>query len=592
MPGARNPSILCFLLGGVSQCIASVAVADIPWPPDGAPLCIAPGDQAGVIRDPSGCGFAAVSWLDLGGVPGSVEQAGIGPYPPEGVCPSGQSAVAPRELSSCEMEALSLLGIPGCFGPPFAHLWLEGTGPSEVLVQHFEAWFGHPTQVVDDGAVTRTHPRMVGSGFAAVPQPQVVDTAAVVVWSDDRTGVPQVRAQRIDFNGDREWGAHGVQLVPTGAPQTEPEIARLYDGSVLVVWLDARDGGSDVYSLKLLPDGTVAPGWPAAGLALEARVEIAASLRLASGDPHGRSQPMCAVWEETGPRAGSGRILVARRLQGDGMPDPTWSPLGVTISDSPTVEHLQDVAGNGELQAVWTDTRAASASNPTDLYAQSLTSAGTPVAGWPASGLAICNAPGRQDHATLSVAGATAYAWEDSRGADVDVYAELRNADGTLPCCEWLADGLPATRAAGDQTRPVVQRGNGGAFVAWVDARDAATTGLDIYAQAFTSDGRTEDVPPQPPVSAELLRAPVPNPAQGAVRLAVVLSERGALELDVLDVVGRHVATVARGSYGAGAQSFVWRGLDDHGRKLPAGLYRVRARAAGRVDSRSIVRLD
>jgi hypothetical protein len=592
MPGARNPSILCFLLGGVSQCIASVAVADIPWPPDGAPLCIAPGDQAGVIRDPSGCGFAAVSWLDLGGVPGSVEQAGIGPYPPEGVCPSGQSAVAPRELSSCEMEALSLLGIPGCFGPPFAHLWLEGTGPSEVLVQHFEAWFGHPTQVVDDGAVTRTHPRMVGSGFAAVPQPQVVDTAAVVVWSDDRTGVPQVRAQRIDFNGDREWGAHGVQLVPTGAPQTEPEIARLYDGSVLVVWLDARDGGSDVYSLKLLPDGTVAPGWPAAGLALEARVEIAASLRLASGDPHGRSQPICAVWEETGPRAGSGRILVARRLQGDGMPDPTWSPLGVTISDSPTVEHLQDVAGNGELQAVWTDTRAASASNPNDLYAQSLTSAGMPVAGWPASGLAICNAPGRQEHATLSVAGATAYAWEDARGADIDVYAELRNADGTLPCCEWLADGLPATRAAGDQTRPVVQRGNGGAFVAWVDARDAATTGLDIYAQAFTSDGRTEDVPPQPPVSAELLRAPVPNPAQGAVRLAVVLSERGALELDVLDVVGRHVATVARGSYGAGAQSFVWRGLDDHGRKLPAGLYRVRARAAGRVDSRSIVRLD
>jgi hypothetical protein len=286
---------------------------------------------------------------------------------------------------------------------------------------------------------------------------------------------------------------------------------------------------------------------------------------------------------------------VARRLLADGTPDPAWSTLGVPLTGLPTVEHLQDAGMDylGGLQAVWTDTRAASPSNPTDLYAQQLTPAGVRAGGWPADGLAICTAPGRQDHATLSANGYTAYAWEDSRGADIDVYAELRNGDGTLRCCEWLANGLPATQASGDQTRPVVQGGNqGGAFVAWTDARDAATNGLDLYAQAFTSDGRTADVPPQPPASVELLRAPVPNPAHGAVRLAVVLSESGALELDVLDVVGRHVATIAHGAYGAGAQSFIWRGLDDHGRKLPSGLYRVRARAAGRVDSRSIVRLD
>jgi hypothetical protein len=128
--------------------------------------------------------------------------------------------------------------------------------------------------------------------------------------------------------------------------------------------------------------------------------------------------------------------------------------------------------------------------------------------------------------------------------------------------------------------------------VAWVDARDVATNGLDIYAQAFTRDGETADVPAQPPASVELLRAPAPNPARGAVRLAVVLSESGALELEVLDVVGRRVATLADGTFDAGTHAFVWRGLDDHGRKLPAGLYRARARAAGRADSRSIVRLD
>jgi hypothetical protein len=597
MPTARNSAILFVLLGCVSQSIASPAAADIPWPPNGAPLCIAPGDQTGLIRDPSGCGFAIVSWLDLGGVPAGIEEAGLGPEPPAGVCPGSLSATTPRDLSSARMEVADLLGLPGCFGPVHALLCLEGSAPTEVLVLRFDRWVEHPTQVVDDGEVTRTHPRMTGSGFGVSFHGnfQIADTAAVVVWSDDRTGVPQVFAQRIDNSGAREWGPHGIQLVPTSASQTEPEIIRLGDGSVLVAWLDARNGGSDVYALKLLPDGTAAPGWPMAGLALEARVEASSSLRLVSVDANQSPTPSYAVWEETGPRAGAGRLAVARRLLGDGTPDPAWSALGVPLSDSPTVERLQDSGTDysGDLQAVWTDMRAASPSNPTDLYAQHLTPAGVPAGGWPADGLAICTAPGRQDHATLSTNGFTAYAWEDSRGADVDVYAELRYADGTLPCCEWLADGLPATQASGDQTRPVVQWGNaGGAFVAWVDARDVATNGLDIYAQAFTRDGQTADVLAQPPGSVELLRAPAPNPARGAVRLAVVLSESGALALEVLDVVGRRVATLAHGTFDAGTHAFVWRGLDDHGRKLPAGLYRVRARAAGRADSRSIVRLD
>src|SRR5262249_49287971 len=162
--------------------------------------------------------------------------------------------------------------------------------------------------VADDGDFVRHHPRIAGSGTT------VPDTALVAVWSDERTGVAQIRAQRVNWNGLREWGASGILIAPTGAAQTEPEITRLQDGGVLVVWLDARAGGSDVYAIKLLPNGSVAPGWPATGLALEARPELAGSPRLVHRD---FALPVFAVWEESGARFGGGRSIVVLSLQLD-----------------------------------------------------------------------------------------------------------------------------------------------------------------------------------------------------------------------------------------------------------------------------------
>jgi hypothetical protein len=574
-----------------SLAIAATSLGPYVWPADGAPVCNAGGDQHALFFSVAACNNMAFGWIDASASADTLAQGNVGPIPPTGDCASSYHRVnAPgaAEVSAAEVRTpLIAVALPGCFGPLSpAFLWKQGSGAASQLVLDNPYWLvAQQRAVVDDGDFARHHPRLAGSG-ALVP-----DTALVAVWSDDRTGVAQIRAQRVDWKGQRQGGPAGMLIAPTGAAQTDPEITRLPDGGVLVIWLDARSGGSDVYALKLLPDGSVAPGWPATGLAFEARPEAASSPRLVH---HDTSYPTFAVWEESGPRFAGGRSIVVRKLAPDGLPDPAWDPLGVVLSSSATVEHLEDVDLMADgLVAVWTDTRAATGANPTDLYAQRIEGSGAIAGGWPASGLAICTASGRQDAARVSAGSSyAAFAWTDRRGADADIYAELRFANGTLPLGLWVANGLAATSAAGDQTGPVVGVGNGGGcFVAWEDARDIATTGLDIYAQAFTSEGDRLDVPPSGPPHAIRLGTPRPNPMRNSTVFTLELPRAGTARVDVLDVAGRHVRTLAARDYDAGLHELVFDGRDDTGRELPAGLFHVRARVGDATSSRAIVRI-
>ena len=571
----------------------SLAIADsVPgsyvWPVDGAPVCNASGDQHALFYSAAACGSMQFGWIDSGTGPDSLVASSVYYLPPTGECasfPAPMHAPGVSEPSTAEVQSgIIAIGIPFyCLAPTLAYVWQQGSGAASQLVVNNPSFPPGPFVVADDGDFVRHHPRMAAGGG------EYRDTAVVVVWSDERTGTPQIRAQRVNQSGQREWGPAGLLIAPTGAAQTEPQVTRLHNGVVLVVWLDARSGGSDVYALKLLPNGSVAPGWPATGLAFEARPEVAGSVRLVH---HDWGSLTFVLWEESGARFGGGRSIVVRKLAPDGTPDPAWDPLGVVLSSSATVEHLQDADVSGSaLVAVWTDTRAASVANPTDLYAQWVLGTGAIAGGWPASGLAICTASGRQDAASVSVTDSyAAFAWEDHRGADADVYAELRYSDGKPGSGLWVPNGLPATSAAGDQTAPVVGVGNGGGcFVVWEDARDQATHGLDIYAQAFNGLGEKLDVPLGPPPPTLALGLPRPNPSRGTTIFSLGVPVAASGRVEVFDVAGRLVRTLALREFGAGTRELVFDGRDDAGRQVPPGVYRVLARVGGQTSTRTIV---
>jgi hypothetical protein len=70
--------------------------------------------------------------------------------------------------------------------------------------------------------------------------------------------------------------------------------------------------------------------------------------------------------------------------------------------------------------------------------------------------------------------------------------------------------------------------------------------------------------------------APAPNPAAGSTAFAWTLPRAGHVQLEVLDLAGRRVATLADGAYGAHRYVRGWDLRDDAGRRVTPGVYFAR----------------
>jgi hypothetical protein len=80
----------------------------------------------------------------------------------------------------------------------------------------------------------------------------------------------------------------------------------------------------------------------------------------------------------------------------------------------------------------------------------------------------------------------------------------------------------------------------------------------------------------------------VPNPMPGAGRFHFALPEARNVKLELFDLTGRRVATVADGPYGAGIFDVAWNGADSEGRHVGPGLYWARFSAGSEVVTRRV----
>lgn len=83
-----------------------------------------------------------------------------------------------------------------------------------------------------------------------------------------------------------------------------------------------------------------------------------------------------------------------------------------------------------------------------------------------------------------------------------------------------------------------------------------------------------------------------PNPARGSVQVKYEVPTDARVELSLVDVSGREVATLSTGTPGPGEHQATWNRQDAGGRELPAGIYFVRLRAGGDLRVAKLVLTD
>lgn len=137
----------------------------------------------------------------------------------------------------------------------------------------------------------------------------------------------------------------------------------------------------------------------------------------------------------------------------------------------------------------------------------------------------------------------------------------------------------------------------------------AGNTSVDYFIRARDASGRAEGMPRPAPAgwySFEFSDAPTgaqepaalrdgalarPNPFRHATTFEFELKFPEHVDLAVFDVHGRRVRVLVAGTRPAGRNAILWDGRDERGRRVAAGTYFFRFRAAGLSYSRPVTRL-
>ena len=242
-----------------AQHVTAAGVTD--WMNDGVPVCVASGDQQGHACS-DGQGGVLVSWAAAGAFDTdifAIRIAADGSLAPGWPIDGLAVCTAPNEQFSSRVTSD---GIGGAIV-----VWIDqrGSDASDVYAQ----------RISGDGVIIAGWPAngvlLSGPGQRLDALP-VSDGAsgAIVAWSDDRgtdTG-KDIYAQHVTASGAiaSGWPAGGVALCR--AP-SEQQLSTLVEsaGGAIAAWTDSRTpGDADVYAQRIESAGTIAPGWPVDGL--------------------------------------------------------------------------------------------------------------------------------------------------------------------------------------------------------------------------------------------------------------------------------------------------------------------------------------
>jgi hypothetical protein len=120
------------------------------------------------------------------------------------------------------------------------------------------------------------------------------------------------------------------------------------------------------------------------------------------------------------------------------------------------------------------------------------------------------------------------------------------------------------------------------------DLRDP--TWVESTAPIDTNRVKTHDTPNPTPSKIEIGQN-YPNPFNSSTQFSFKLPAATKVKLDIFDMLGRKVATLADGLFTAGEHRISWAGQSDYGRRLSSGVYFCRLKTDSFTGARKVMML-
>jgi hypothetical protein len=234
----------------------------------------------------------------------------------------------------------------------------------------------------------------------------------------------------------------------------------------------------------MMPDGTIAPGWPVNG----AQVDNSACLDQEPVIAPDGEGGVFVAWYELPPY-----VVAVQHLTATGAVAAGWPSEGIAVSATASTSPLSVIPdGTGGAIVAWRDFRRGGIARDGtfDVYVQRLTAAGTIAPGWAVNGLLL--SPGAWTPIVLPDPSGGFYLVAGTPSptslGDEQKYSVLRFQLDGAPAPGWPVGGvLVCDPAAGSRQSPnAIGDGFGGVLMDWYDDR---LGGYDIYASRVLPAG-------------------------------------------------------------------------------------------------------
>lgn len=436
---------------------------------------------------------------------------------------------------------------------------------------------------------------------------------AFVSWVDNRTTTGFYLARyQADGNLAPGYPANGKPVFIGGTPPMLGAVEMVSDGQGGVIALIIQPGylssnENNYYVLRVLPDGTAAPGWLPVN-SQPVPVVVGAAKEQYNAHIASDGQGGCFVsWDDQRNSPSALIDVYLMRILADGTRAPGFPVNGLRLTDSAAYEDFSDLAGDGTggCYVVWTRDPTGVA----QIYGTHILSNGQRAPGYPPGGLALAPTGLYQDEAEICSDGfgGAIVLWYDARSPRV--YLQRMVPDGIVAISAVLAEQELRPdrirlrwRMAGvdGQSIAVERREVEGEWQAVaqhlpdgegnVNHEDLnVTSGQRLsYRLTWTSEGSTRhggEVELIVPGRELALAGAATNPVRGPLQIRFTLPDARPASLELYDVSGRQVERHEVGQRGQGGHE-VWIA---GGRPMEPGIYWVRLSHADGIKTAKVV---